>query len=58
MSLKAINESYRSLSVRALRSKLVAHIKKYKRQMLATVLAWVASFRGNNSIGVGGFGWQ
>ena len=55
MSLRAINESYRALSARAMRSTVAAHIKKYMRQMVATVLTRVVSFRGNNSIGVGGF---
>ena len=44
MSLKAINESYRAFS-----DKFVAHIKKYMRQMVATVLAGVASFRGSGT---------
>ena len=39
MSLKAINESYQALLARALRSTVVAHINKYMRQMVATVLA-------------------
>ena len=39
MSLKTINESYRALSVQALWSTVVKHIKKYIRQMVATVLA-------------------
>ena len=47
MSLKAINESYRTLLARALRSKLVAHIKKYR-----------ASNDGNATCGGTGFWWQ
>ena len=54
MSLKAINESYQPLLARALWSKLVAHIKKYSRQMMAMLLAGVAAFGGSATIGVGG----
>ena len=39
MSLKAINESYSPLLARALRSTFVAHINKYRRQMMAMLLA-------------------
>ena len=57
MSLKAINESYRALSAQALRLTVVAHIKIYRRQMVATVLA-VESFCGSVTIGGRGFWWQ
>ena len=53
MSLKAINESYRALLARALRSMVFAHMKKYRRQMMAMLLAGVAAFGGNATIGVG-----
>ena len=39
MSLKAINENYRAVLARALRSTVVAHINKYRRQMMAMLLA-------------------
>ena len=41
MSLKAINESYRALLARALRSTVVAHIRKSMRQMMAMLLVAV-----------------
>ena len=53
MSLKAINESYRALLARALLSKLVAHVKKYRRQMMAMLLSGVAAFGGSATIDVG-----
>ena len=56
MALKAINESYRALLVQALWSTVVAHIKIYTRQMMATLLAGLASNRGNATIGVAAFG--
>ena len=58
MSLKATNESYRALLARALRSKLVAHIKKYRRQMMAMLPVGVVSNRGNATIGGSAFWWQ
>ena len=39
MSLKAINESCRALLARALQSMVVAHKNKYRRQMMAMLLA-------------------
>ena len=47
MSLKAINESYRTLLARALRSTVAVHIKKYMRQVMAMLLAGVTSNGGN-----------
>ena len=41
MSLKAINESYRAFLAQALRSMVFAHIMKYKRQIVATLLSGV-----------------
>ena len=58
MSLKAINESYCALLARALRSTVVAHIKKYMRQMMAMLLAGLVSNCGNATIGGSGFWWQ
>ena len=58
MSLKAIDESYGALLARTMRSTVVAHIKKYKRQMMAMLLAGVASNRGKATIGSSGFWWQ
>ena len=56
MSLKVINESYRSL-----RSKLVAHINKYISSNRGNATIGVfdySTFRGNATIGVRGFLWQ
>ena len=58
MSLKAINESYRALLAQALQSTIIAHIKKYIRQIMATLIAGVAAFRGSATIGVGDKWWQ
>ena len=59
-SLEAINECYRALLARALRSTVVAYIKKYRchimamlRQIVATLLSGVAAFGGSATIGVG-----
>ena len=47
MSLKVI-------SVRTLRSTLVAHMKKYIHQIVATRVEGVAAFRGSATIGANG----
>ena len=58
MSLKAVNESYRVLSPRALQSTRVAHINKYIRQMVETPVSGYSAFRGNAGIGVNSIWWQ
>ena len=54
MLLKAINESYRILLARPLRSTVIAYIKKYRRQMMAMLIVGVAAFGGSATIMVGG----
>ena len=56
MSLKAINKSYRALLEQAFWLTVVAHIKKYMRQMVPMLLAVVASNHGSATIGVAPFG--